>query len=101
VQTDVLINDETAVVTLSGRFDFGANREFHESCAACLDAKQIREIVVNLGGVDYLDSSALGMLLLFKERADAAAKRVLLSDCHGTVRQVLGIANFDKIFGIV
>jgi anti-anti-sigma factor len=100
VQTNVLINNERAVVKLTGRFDFSAHRDFRESCNTCLDAGQIREIEVNLGEVNYLDSSALGMLLMLKERADATGKRVLLSDCRSTVRQVLDIANFGQIFSI-
>jgi hypothetical protein len=40
------------------------------------------------------------MLLMLKERADTAAKRIVLSDCRGTVRQVLDIANFGRIFSI-
>lgn len=100
MQTNILIENDKAVVKLHGRFDFGAHREFRESCNSCLDVQQIREIEVNLGGVEYLDSSALGMLLMLKERADAAAKRIVLADCRGTVRQVLDIANFGRIFSI-
>jgi anti-anti-sigma factor len=100
VQTTILIDNGKAVVKLHGRFDFDAHREFRESCNACLDATQVREIELDLGDVDYLDSSALGMLLMLKERADAAAKRVVLSACRGTVKQVLDIANFGRIFHI-
>jgi hypothetical protein len=35
-----------------------------------------------------------------KERADATARRIVLSDCRGTVKQVLEIANFGRIFSI-
>jgi hypothetical protein len=38
--------------------------------------------------------------LLLKERADTAKKPVALQNCTGTVRQVLEIANFGKIFSI-
>jgi anti-anti-sigma factor len=61
---------------------------------------EVRELDLDLGGVDYIDSSALGMLLLLKERADTAKKPVALQNCTGTVRQVLEIANFGKIFSI-
>jgi anti-anti-sigma factor len=100
MQTDVHINNNKAVVKLHGRFDFSAHREFRESCNSCLVAAQVREIQLDMGGVEYLDSSALGMLLMLKERADATARRIVLSDCRGTVKQVLEIANFGRIFSI-
>jgi anti-anti-sigma factor len=100
VQTNILIDNGKAVVTLRGRFDFDAHREFRDCCNSCLDAAQVRVIELHLGDVDYLDSSALGMLLMLKERADAAAKRVVLCGCRGVVKQVLDIANFGRIFSI-
>jgi anti-anti-sigma factor len=100
VQTNVQIVNGKAVVKLHGRFDFSAHREFRESCNSCLNAPVVQEIELNFGGVEYLDSSALGMLLMLKERAEIAAKRIVLSGCQGTVKQVLEIANFGKIFSI-
>jgi anti-anti-sigma factor len=51
-----------------------------------------------MAGVEYLDSSALGMLLILKERAGATNKRVAITNCRGAVKQVLDIANFGKLF---
>jgi anti-anti-sigma factor len=65
-----------------------------------LGSKDIRELEIDLGKVEYLDSSALGMLLLLRERAENSRKRVMLSNCRGTVKQVLDIANFGKLFRI-
>jgi anti-anti-sigma factor len=98
--TTEIINGK-AVLHLLGRFDFSAHRDLRESCRALLESNEVREFDIDMGGVDYLDSSALGMLLLLKERADAASKRVGLQNCKGTVRQVLDVANFGKIFSIV
>ena len=100
MQTNVQIMNGKAVVKLRGRFDFSAHRAFRDSCNTCLDSAQVKEIELDLGGVEYLDSSALGMLLMLKERAEAVAKRIVLSDCRGTVKQVLDIANFGQIFTI-
>ncbi len=50
--------------------------------------------------VVYLDSSALGMLLLLKEKVNSAHKSLALINCHDSVRQVLEIACFGKIFTI-
>jgi len=87
-------------MSLHGRFDFNAHREFRGSCDAIINDAEVLGLEVDLGGVDYLDSSALGMLLLLKERAAAAHKTVALSNCRGMVAQVLEVANFNKLFSI-
>ena len=87
-------------IRLNGRFDFSAHRAFRESYAPWLDADEVRELEIDLGAVDYLDSSALGMLLMLREKAQAANKAVSLANCRGAVRQVLDIANFGKLFSI-
>ena len=87
-----------AVISLTGRFDFTAHRAFREACAAPLESNQVAELEIDLAAVDYLDSSALGMLLMLREKAQAANKTVVLSNCRGAARQVLDIANFGKLF---
>jgi anti-anti-sigma factor len=87
-------------IRLNGRFDFSAHRVFRDSYTASLDAGDVRELEIDLGAVDYLDSSALGMLLMLREKAEAANKTVSLANCRGSVRQVLDIDNFGKLFAI-
>ena len=61
----------------------------------------MRAIEVNFQKVDYLDSSALGMLLLLREKVESSGKSITLSGLQGTVKQVLEIANFQRLFKIV
>ncbi|MEW5789256.1 MAG: STAS domain-containing protein [Pseudomonadota bacterium] len=89
-----------AVLSLNGRFDFHSHRDFRGAYEQILDAQGVREIEINFSGVDYLDSSALGMLLLLREKAEGMGKSVQLSGLQGTVKQVLEIANFGKLFAV-
>lgn len=100
MQTSVYMQDGVATIALSGRFDFGAHRDFKSSYEAPLGAHEVSELQIDLSGVEYLDSSALGMLLILKERAGATNKRIALTNCRGAVKQVLDIANFSKLFPI-
>jgi HptB-dependent secretion and biofilm anti anti-sigma factor len=84
-------------VTLSGRFDFSAHKEFRQGYDPVLGNAGVRSLVVDLSGVDYVDSAALGMLLLMQERATAANKQVVLLEPQGTAKQVLEVANFHKL----
>jgi anti-anti-sigma factor len=92
--------DQTAILALEGRFDFNSHRDFRGAYDALLSDARVREIELNFQKVDYLDSSALGMLLLLREKVDSSGKSIALTGLQGTVRQVLEIANFQRLFTI-
>ena len=48
--------------------------------------------------VEYLDSSALGMLLLLKDYADARGVSMVLANCRGIVKEILDVASFGLMF---
>lgn len=87
------------VVKLNGRFDFNAHRDFREAVEQALSGPG-GSVTVDLHNVEYLDSSALGMLLMLRDKARAANRLVTLAKARGSVRQVLDIANFAKLFTI-
>jgi len=97
---NVQILDRAGRINMVGRFDFQVHREFKEAYTPLLDNPDVREIEVEMSKVDYLDSSALGMLMLLNERAKVVNKPVALLNTSGVVSQVLGVANFSKIFNI-
>lgn len=100
MQASVTSAEGRAVIRLQGRFDFNSHREFRDAIDAALK-ESAKEVTVDLGGVDYLDSSALGMLLMLRDKVRSVDKSVSLSNCRGAVKQVLDIANFSKLFTIV
>lgn len=98
MNTQIANHEGKLVIRLLGRFDFNAHRAFRDAYEPQLKDGAVREVEIDLGSVEYMDSSALGMLLMLKEKADASAKPVALANCRGTVKQVLDIANFGKLF---
>jgi len=100
MQITVEKKDDTIRLTLNGRFDFSSHREFRNACDEALQTPEIKEIEADFRRVDYLDSSALGMLLLLREKAQNANLKVSLTNCTGLVQQVLDVANFQKLFTI-
>lgn len=99
---DIKVTTAGAVATIlmDGRFDFSAHRSFKEAYDPLLQQKGITSLEINLANVAYMDSSALGMLLLLHERAQADGKDVVLCRANPTVMQILDIANFGKLFTI-
>lgn len=92
-------SESASVVTLHGRFTFDSHKDFRNAFSEHLTSKS-REITIDFSAVDYMDSAALGMLLLARERASDQGKTVTLINCRGTVKAVLDIANFQRLFSI-
>ncbi|MDQ5881351.1 MAG: HptB-dependent secretion and biofilm anti anti-sigma factor [Pseudomonadota bacterium] len=100
MQVSITKSEGVAEVRLSGRFDFNAHRDFRAGYEPLFAEADVRSVNIDLAGVDYLDSSALGMLLMLRDKAAAANKALALTNVRGPVKQVLEIANFGKLFRI-
>jgi anti-anti-sigma factor len=88
-------DNDTITIHISGRFDYRLIKDFQQ-----LLSRSPRIWVVDLTGTDYVDSSALGMLLLLRERVNGDAQRVVLRGVHGQPRDVLAMAKFDRMFKV-
>jgi anti-anti-sigma factor len=97
---NVHIHDRLARINMHGHFGFQTHRDFRKSYMPLLDNTGVNEIWVEMSKVDYLDISALGMLMLLNERARAVNKPVGLITSYGAVSQALEVANFSKAFNI-
>ena len=89
-------DNNTAIIKVSGRFDFSVHNDFRK---AYKDIDLARgEYIVDLMNTEYLDSSALGMMLLLKEFADSSASTVRITNANNEILEILKIASFDKLF---
>ena len=100
MRISIVVSGNVATIDMNGRFDFNVQREFKDAYDPQLNNAAVGEIEVNLAGVEYLDSSALGMLLMLRERSAAAGKSLKLCKPTPGVAQILEIANFAKLFTI-
>jgi anti-anti-sigma regulatory factor len=85
------------VIEVTGRFDFRLHREFW---AAYEGAAAARRYVVDLRQASYVDSSALGMLLLLRDHA--GGDRLAVSINAGTpALRTLQLAGFEALFSVL
>ncbi len=97
----VSIKNCTAVICLTGYFSLHGRRKFEAAYQHLLGNSKIEKIIVNFAGVEYIDSSALGMLLVLRNQAEAHKKPVLLSSPSSVVMKTFEIACFQKLFSII
>lgn len=100
LQIKVTTISNTATIFLSGHFSFGAHREFKAAYQSRLNDSKIGNIVVDLAEVEYLDSSALGMLLVLRDHVQAANKSLSLARPSSIAARTFDIASFDTMFTI-
>jgi HptB-dependent secretion and biofilm anti anti-sigma factor len=86
------------VIKVSGRFDFGVHQGFRSAVEQITSKMKI--IVVDLYATEYMDSSALGMLLVLRDKVNTNQQTIKLINTRPEVKKILEIANFDKLFNL-
>ncbi len=87
-------------IQIPERFDFGYHKQFTEQYQAILDSSKSNYITLDFSKVSYLDSSALGMMVLFQKKAKSKNINVQISGAKESAKEILQIANFDRLFDI-
>lgn len=98
VETSLDTESKTLTIKVSGRFDFSLHNYFREAYEQ-VDS-EVKIHIVDLGNTVYLDSSALGMLLLLRDFAGVEQSDIRIVKCSDDVRKILSISNFEQLFSI-
>jgi anti-anti-sigma factor len=98
VESEVSLDGKKLTIVIKGRFDFGSHQAFRESYERFYRVPEL--YVVDLKETTYMDSSALGMLLLLRDHAGGDESQVTVINTNSDVRKILAISNFDKLFDI-
>ena len=93
-------SDDGKILTLKvgGKFDFSMHNDFRKAYKDETISSGSYE--VDLSSTDYLDSSALGVLLSLKEFVESHSSSVVIKNAASEVKEILNIASFDKLFTI-
>lgn len=96
LQRTVSPDGKTVTIRIQGRFDFNLHKEFRDAYSG--EAADASHYVIDFKDTEYMDSSALGMLLLLREHAGGAPDRVRLTNISPELRKILEISNFHHLF---
>jgi len=89
-----------ARIAMPQRFDFTMQHKFIKTYTPLLYDKAINEIEIELSEVDFLDSSALNMLMQLKELAAATNKSLSLLNTSVLISRALEITDLSGMFNI-
>ncbi len=85
-------------IHLQGRFTFNDNPVFREVILDKINDPEVKTIALNMERVEFVDSAALGMLLLAHDEAKALNKQLHLHGINGQVKRIFDMARFDQFF---
>jgi len=98
VTTALSDDGKVYTIAINGRFDFNLHQQFRAAYEK-VDPKQVH-FQIDLKATEYIDSSALGMLLLLRERAGGDQSDIDIVNCPVEIRNILTISNFHQLFKI-
>jgi anti-anti-sigma factor len=84
-------------VLLSGSFTFRDHDTFFE-VVSMIKTGYEKHIVLNMSECEFLDSAALGMLVIAHDEAVAKKVNLVIKGAQGKVKDVLYAARFDTLY---
>jgi anti-sigma B factor antagonist len=99
VETE-LLGDETRIVSVSGELDMYTAPPFQEQIHEALNNGHAR-IVVDLSACEFLDSTALGMLIAADKHLGKQTDRIVLVGADRNIIKVFEITGVARAFTIV
>ena len=88
-----------ARVYLSGRLTFNDHGKVRTMIQEMVQSRAKRQILM-INGLEFVDSSGLGMILVAREEVTQLEKKLILRGAQGQVKRVLTVAQLGKVIDI-
>ncbi|HEY8085915.1 MAG TPA: STAS domain-containing protein [Methylophilaceae bacterium] len=97
---DISTEQSGSEITFSfnGRFDHHAQGDFTKNYEPALRDRRNKIIKLDMSRVEYVDYSALGLLLTLKEKAEAVNMEIVFGPCSKIAMKIFEATSFLKIF---
>jgi len=99
VTSELTENGGTITIKVNGRFDFAVQNEFRD-CYYNVNDGQDAKFIIDMSGTNYMDSSALGMLLMMREYLGGNDANISISNTSADIKNILTVANFQSLFSM-
>jgi anti-anti-sigma factor len=99
ISTNYEAKEHQLVIHIGGRFDFRALNDFRDSYEK--SGHVVNKYIIDLSQSDYLDSSALGMLLTLRDYAGGENSNIKIINTPSDIKRILYITKLDSLFEII
>ncbi len=87
------------VLALSGRLDFTARHDFQGAIQQAKDSGA-KLIVLNIKDISFIDSAALGMLMVAFKDLQQGKVRLVIAEPQPYVQKIFALANLSNIVSV-
>jgi anti-sigma B factor antagonist len=87
------------VVMLAGEVDLHSSPQLRQVLLEILEQRPAR-LIIDLSGVEYMDSSGVGTMVEIKRRLESDGGRMILAALRPRVRSVFEVTQLDRFFEI-
>jgi anti-sigma B factor antagonist len=91
------IEPDLTVVEISGRLNLGNTLLSIENSIERLIAEGARKLIVDLTGLDYIDSAGIGVLVSCSGHVEQSGGRMRIAGAHGIVARAFELVHMDRI----
>ncbi len=92
-------NGDTYIIDVSGEMDLYNSYKLKELVMKMLE-KKVERYIINLQGVDYIDSSGIGALIYICSTLKKMNLRLTITNIHGSVKKVIELTKLMGYFPI-
>lgn len=85
-------------VKMPKRFDYSSNKDFNSAIAKAIEHNQT--VTIDCADMDYIDSAGIGLLVMANKLAQHKNVKLLLSNLRPIPREILTLANIQKLIEI-
>ena len=96
MEYNIETTDRAMNVTMQGQFTFTDNKRFRHIITKA--RKETLPITLNLSQLSFIDSAALGMLLLLRDECQQRHIPISIHEAQGQVEKIFYITKFDQLF---
>jgi len=97
MQITIHESDQKATLKLEDYFDIKTRHLFKDSCERIFSHSEVKSIDIDFSDVNYIDSAALGMLLILREKSELAHVALSLVNCDKILHVLKGVF-FHNLF---
>jgi len=94
------VNNRKVTLKLEGNFTYTQRKPFQEMLKS-VAVDGVDQIVIDLSQVAFLDSAALGLLMISHRQVQAEKRTLSLAYPQPTVRQIIELANLHKTIPLI
>lgn len=92
-----LVKDDKMIVYISGEIDHHTSREIRESIDKMIVMQRPATLILDLEGIDFMDSSGLGLILGRYKKIRELNGNMYICGANDRTMKILKMAGVDKI----